>query len=100
MKRQHLDFEQYKKEVLVEDSQLKAEYDKLQPEFALVGAILRARMKKKITQKALAAKMNTKQSAISRLESGQANPSLNFLVRLAEALGFRLEVHLVPKQAA
>jgi len=31
------------------------------------------------------------------LESGTANPSLNFLKRLAEALDSRLEIKLVPK---
>ena len=97
MKKEHLDFAQYKKRVLAKDPQLKAEYDKLQPEFTLVEAILRARMRKRLTQKALAKKMKTKQSAISRLESGVANPSLKFLNRLAETLGFRLEIHLVPK---
>ena len=97
MKRKHLDFAQYKKKLLAKNPQLKAEYDKLQPEFALVEAILRARMKKKLTQGALAKRMKTKQSAISRLESGVANPSLKFLNRLAETLGFRLEIHLVPK---
>jgi ribosome-binding protein aMBF1 (putative translation factor) len=99
MKRAHLDFAQYKKEVLAKDSRLRVEYEKLQPEFALVEAVLRARMKRKLTQKALAETMGTKQSAISRLESGMANPSLKFLNHLAETLGFRLEIHLVPKQA-
>jgi len=99
MKRRHLDFAQYKKRVLAKDPQLRAEYDKLQPEFALVEAVLRARVEKRLTQKELAETMGTKQSAISRLESGMANPSLKFLNRLAETLGFRLEIHLVPKQA-
>jgi hypothetical protein len=37
---QPLNFLQYKKGVLAKDPQLKAEYDKLQPEFALVEADL------------------------------------------------------------
>lgn len=97
MRRKHLDFEQYKKEVFLKDPEVKAEYDRLQPEFAVIEAILRARLKRGVTQKKLAQKLKTKQSAISRLESGTANPSLNFLKRLAEALDSRLEIKLVPK---
>jgi len=97
MKRKHLDLGQYKKEAFAKDKELKNEYDKLQPEFALVRLILKVRMKKKLTQKMLAKKLGTKQSAISRLESGRANPSLNFLHRLAEALNSRLEIRLVPR---
>jgi len=97
MRRKHLDFEQYKKEVFLKDPEVKAEYDKLQPEFAVMEAILRARLKRGITQKKLAQRMKTKQSAISRLESGTANPSLNFLKRLAKALDSRLEIRLISK---
>lgn len=97
MKRKHLDFARYKKEVFLKDSKVKAEYEKLQPEFAVIEAILRARMKKGLTQKKLAKRMKTKQSAISRLESGRANPSLSFLQRLAKALNTRLELRFLPK---
>ncbi|PJC28386.1 transcriptional regulator [Candidatus Shapirobacteria bacterium CG_4_9_14_0_2_um_filter_39_11] len=97
MRRKHLDFEQYKKEVFLKDPEVKVEYDRLQPEFAVIEAILRARLKRGVTQKKLAQRLKTKQSAISRLESGTANPSLNFLKRLAEALDSRLEIKLVPK---
>lgn len=90
-KRQHLDFEVWKKEAL-KDPVLKAEYDKLQPEFAVIQAVINARMKKGVTQKFLAKKIGTKQSVISRLESGRANPSLSFLKRLARALDTHLEI--------
>jgi ribosome-binding protein aMBF1 (putative translation factor) len=80
------------KKELLKDPKVKEEYDKLQPEFALISAMIEARAKKGITQKKLAEKLGTKQSAIARLESGNANPSLNFLKRLAEALGTKLEI--------
>ena len=94
MKRQHLDFEDWKKQAL-KDPKLKVEYDRLQPEFAVIRAIIEARSKKGITQKTLAKKMHTKQSAISRLESGRANPSLNFLTKLAQATNTRLEINFL-----
>lgn len=96
-KRKHLDFARYKKEVFLKDPKVKAEYEKLQPEFAVIEAILGARMKKGVTQKELAKRMKTKQSAISRLESGRANPSLDFLQRLAKALNSRLEIRFLPR---
>lgn len=90
------DFEVFKKKLFKDPEFVKA-YHELDPEFAVIEAILRARMKRGITQKKLAQRLKTKQSAISRLESGTANPSLNFLKRLAEALDSRLEIRLVPK---
>jgi len=72
-------------------------YKESQPEFAIIERIIRARINEGVTQGELAKRLKTRQSAISRLESGTANPSLNFLKRLAEALDSRLEIKLVPK---
>jgi len=89
----HLDFNDYKKRIF-KNPKIKAEYDKLQPEFELINAIIEARKKKGFTQTQLAAKIGTKQAVISRLEIGQANPTLDFLKRLAGALNSKLEIHL------
>ena len=89
--RKHLDFEVWEKEAL-KDPKFKAEYDKLEPEFAVITAILEARVKKHMTQERLAKKIGTKQSAIARVESGKANPSIGFLQKLAEALGKKLVI--------
>ena len=91
-----VDFEIFKKK-LFKDPEFVRAYRELDPEFAVIEAILRARIKKGISQKKLAQRMKTKQSAISRLESGTANPSLSFLKRLAKALDSRLEIRLIPK---
>jgi len=96
MKRNHLDFEVWEKEAL-KDPKLKAEYDKLQPEFAVIHAIIEARMKKSLTQKELARKIGTKQSVISRLESGRANPSIVFLKKVAEALNTNLKIQFISR---
>src|SRR3989344_948186 len=92
--RKHLDFEVWYKKAL-KDPEFKAEYDNLQPEFALIEAVLEARKKKGITQKILAKKIGTKQSVISRLEAGRANPTVAFLKKLATALSSRLEIRFV-----
>ena len=94
--RKHLDFDDFLKESL-KNPKIKTEYDKLQPEFAVIRAIIRVRVDKGITQKELASKIGTKQSVISRLESGRANPSVNFLKKLAQALNSHLEINFVAK---
>ena len=91
MKRHHLDFADWEKESL-RNPKIKAEYDKLQPEFAVIEAMIKARMRKSVTQEELAIKIGTKQSVISRLETGRGNPSVAFLKKLAEALNTRLEI--------
>lgn len=44
-----------------------------------------ARGLKGMTQSSLAKKLSTKQSSISRIESGSALPSISFLMKIAEA---------------
>lgn len=88
-------WKEHRKE-LMKDPEVRKAYLELQPEFAIIKRIIQIRIEKGVTQKQLALKMRTKQSAISRLESGTANPSLNFLKRLAGALNSRLEIHLIP----
>lgn len=89
--RKQLDFEVWEKQAL-KNPKFKAEYEKLQPEFAMIRAMIEARIKKGVTQKVLAQRIGTKQSVISRLESGRANPSVAFLMKLAEALNSHLEI--------
>lgn len=89
--RKHRDFNDFLKESL-KNPKIKAEYDKLQPEFAVISAVIEARMRKGVTQEDLAKKIGTKQSVISRLESGRANPSVAFLKKLAQALNAHLEI--------
>lgn len=93
--RHHLDFDIFLKESL-KNPKVKAEFDKLQPEFALIDAMIKARREKGITQVELAKKMGTKQSVISRMEIGNANPSVAFLKKLAGALHTRLEIRFMP----
>lgn len=88
--RVHLDFEVWEKEAL-KDPKLMAEYAALQPEFEMI----RARIQKGLTQMELAKRIGTKQSVISRLESGRANPTVAFLKKFAQALNTRLEIKFV-----
>ncbi|MGB4965735.1 MAG: helix-turn-helix transcriptional regulator [Microgenomates group bacterium] len=93
-KRKHQEFSEYLKEKL-KDPEFKHEFDKLQPEFEVVHMMYEARLKKNFTQKQLAEKLNTKKSVISRLEAGNANPTLNFLKRFADALDTTLQIKFI-----
>lgn len=64
-------------------------------EYQVIRELIAARLEKNITQKQLADIIGTKQSNISRLESGNYNPSLEFLSKMAKALDKRIEIHLV-----
>lgn len=88
------DFSRLKAE-LFENPKIKAEYDALEEEYALIEQLISARAEKKMSQKQLAEIIGTKQSCISRLESGNYNPSFQFLKKVAGALGKKLTIALV-----
>ncbi len=59
--------------------------------------MLAARTRAGLTQEAVAFRMGTTKSAISRLESaGKHAPSLTSLKRYAEAVGCTLKIELIP----
>ena len=66
---------------LMKDPSFAAEVQKLQPEYEIIKEIVKARIEQNITQEELAERAGTKQSNISRLERGNANPSLSLGVR-------------------
>ena len=89
-------YKQLKRELL-EDKKIKQLYDRLGPEFTMIEMIIKKRIEKGLSQKELARKIGTKQSAISRLESGTYNPSLSFLQKVGEALDVKLKISLAEK---
>ena len=80
----------------LQDKELKAEYDALEPEFAIIQAMIDARKSKGITQKELSERTGIAQGDISKLENGNANPSIKALQRLASAMGMSLKIEFVP----
>lgn len=49
------------------------------------------------SQSELARVAGTRQPVISRIESGHANPTVDMLTRLADAMGAELTLSLVPR---
>ena len=87
-------FDDFLKEQL-KNPEFKKEYDALEPEFAIIQAMIDARKESGLTQKELSEKTGITQGDISKLEHGNGNPSIRTLKRLAEAMGMRLKIEFV-----
>lgn len=85
-----MDYEKAK-EYLLSHKEFREEYLKPDLAYDISKSIIDARIKKGLSQAELAENVGTKQSSIARAESGNALPSLSFLVRIANALGYSLE---------
>ncbi|KKS13902.1 transcriptional regulator [Candidatus Daviesbacteria bacterium RIFOXYD1_FULL_41_10] len=90
---QPIPFEDVLKEAL-KDPEVKKGYDALELEYSIIEQVIRKRLQKGMSQKQLADKIGTKQSAISRLEGGNANPSVAFLEKVSKALGGKLQISI------
>lgn len=84
-------YSQLKKELL-KDKKVQTAYKALGPEFEIITSLIKHRLEKGFTQKELAQRIGTKQSAIARLESGNYNPSLDFLKKVTHALDAQLRI--------
>ena len=80
----------------LKDPKVRTEWDALEPEFAIIQAIINARKNAGLTQKQLSKRTGIAQSDISKLESGDGNPSLKTLKRLATAMNTTLKVEFMP----
>ena len=76
----------------LKDPEFAKEYKALEPEYEIIRQVILSRSEQNITQKELADRIGIKQSNISRLESGNYNPSLEFLKKVASGLG--KEIHI------
>ena len=88
-------FNDYLKEQL-NDPEFKKEYDALEPEFSIIQAMIDARKASGLTQKQLSERTGIAQADISKLESGNANPSLRTLQRLAAGMGMQVKIEFLP----
>ena len=80
----------------LEAPDVRAEYEALEPEFALIQALIDARTQAGLTQQQLSARTGIAQSDISKFENGNGNPSLKTLRRLAAGMGMRLSIQFEP----
>ena len=80
---------------LVNNKSVAEELIKNEAEYQLGRELISSRINKNLTQGQLAEMIGTKQTNISRLESGRCNPSIKMLRKIAEAMGKKLEIHFV-----
>lgn len=81
----------------LENPAFKKEFNELEPEFAIIKAIAEARQNAGLTQEELSARTGIAQSDISKLENGNANPSLETLKRLADGMDMTLKVEFLAR---
>jgi DNA-binding XRE family transcriptional regulator len=91
---QAMNYKDYKKAALAGNPELRKEYEALAPQYYIIDAVIAARIEQQLTQAELAKRADTKQSNISRFESGNYNPSVEFLQKIAGALDKQLEITL------
>ena len=79
---------------MMEDPEYSEEYQDQEDEFQIARELIRARTRTGLSQKDVARRMGTTQSAIARMESGKPLPSLRSLKRYAQATGTKIKISL------
>lgn len=80
------------------DAEIRNEYEALQPEHALIQAMIDAGQYDRITQKELAKRTGIAQGDISKLERGNVNLSIRTLQRLAKGMSKVLKIEFIPEK--
>ena len=89
-------YSKFKKQIL-KNPAVKKEYEKLGPEFEIISLLIKKRINQGLSQRKLAEKIGTKQSSISRFESGTYNPTIDFLQKIASGLDSKLKISIGAK---
>ena len=93
MAKRSIKYEDFKAQRLT-DPKVREEYEALGPQFRLIRDILLRRSELNLSQMELAKLVGTKQPAISRLERGDGNITVNTLRSIADALNADLDISL------
>lgn len=82
------------------DPEFRREWERTTSARALAVWLVRYRSEHGLSQRALAERVGMKQPVIARLESGETEPKLSTLLRLAEALQTPIDLELDAAQPA
>ena len=74
----------------------KKEYDAQEAEFALAQAMIDARTSAGFTPEMLSERSGVAEAEINKMESGDADPSVSTLQRLAAAIGMKVKIEFQP----
>ena len=83
------------KEKYLSNPEVKKAYDDLEPEYQLIREILNSRNEQNLSQQNLSELTGINRSDISRIENGNANPSLRTMNRIAKAFNKKLKIQFV-----
>ena len=83
------------KEKAMQNPELLKEYNKLEPQYALIRELIRYRVEHEITQEELARRTGLTKSNISRFENGKHSPTLKMISRIAAGLEKSIKISLV-----
>lgn len=89
-----LTFDEYLAEKM-KDPEFAREWERLEPEYAVINAILDTEQELGLTQSEFAERCGMKQSALSRLQTGKTSPTLKTLQQLADGMGKKLVIQFV-----
>lgn len=82
---------------ILADPAVRAEFEALEPEYAIARVLIEARARAGLSQAEVAERMDTTQSVIARLESGRAAPNIRTVERYARAVGGSLSLRIEPR---
>lgn len=77
---------------LLKNAEVRAEYEKFDPEYDFGELMTKTRKEAKLTQSQVAEKMGVKQSAISRLESGVLDIKVSTFLSYLNACGRKIAI--------
>ena len=86
-------FEEFLEEEL-KDPGFRKVWEASEADYQIARQMIKARLEKKMSQRALAKKANTTQARIWELEGQNANPSLATLKRISGALGIKFQLSI------
>jgi transcriptional regulator with XRE-family HTH domain len=86
-------------EQLRTDPEFRAEWERTVLARAVAVAIVRYRGQHGLSQRELAERLAMKQPQVARLELGEANPSINTLMRISAQLGIEFTIDVRPAGA-
>ncbi len=78
-----------------EDPELRREFERLGPRYAVIEELIKARRHRNMTQAQLAEKMGVTQGVVSRWESGNYSPRLETIAAAAQAMDYRVDIRFV-----
>ena len=79
------------------DAEFRKEYEALSPEYEIAKMLIACRNSGTLTQKQLSELTGIDQADISKIENGNANPSIKTLTLIASAMNMNLKIEFVPK---